>query len=159
MTDLSGEPPYAHERSIDIAAPPDVVYALVSDLPRMGEWSPENRGGRWLDGGVGEVGDWFEGVNRDGDHEWSAKFEIVTADQGREFSFAPAGPAAVGARWTYRMESIASGTRLTEVWDLPQLTPWLAASPDALEDRLEKIPRHMRATLEAIKTTAEAEAR
>jgi hypothetical protein len=159
MGDLSGEPPYSYERSIDIAAPTDFVYELVSDLPRMGEWSPENRGGHWLDGGAGEVGDRFVGVNRDGDHEWSAEFEVVTADQGHEFSFAPAGPDAVGARWTYRMEPIGSGTRLTEAWILPQITPWLAASPEALEDRLEKIPRHVRATLEAIKTTAEAEPR
>jgi hypothetical protein len=29
------------EASIEINASPDAVYALVSDLPRMGEWSPE----------------------------------------------------------------------------------------------------------------------
>jgi len=30
------------EASMDINAPQEAVYALVSDLPRMGEWSPEN---------------------------------------------------------------------------------------------------------------------
>jgi len=30
------------EASMDINASQEAVYALVSDLPRMGEWSPEN---------------------------------------------------------------------------------------------------------------------
>jgi hypothetical protein len=29
------------EASIEIQTSPDAVYDLVSDLPRMGEWSPE----------------------------------------------------------------------------------------------------------------------
>ncbi len=44
------------EASIEINASPEVVYDLVSDLPRMGEWSPENVGGEWQDGGSGKVG-------------------------------------------------------------------------------------------------------
>ena len=35
------------EASIEINASPDAVYDLVSDLPRMGEWSSENIGGEW----------------------------------------------------------------------------------------------------------------
>ncbi|MEP7191775.1 MAG: SRPBCC family protein, partial [Actinomycetota bacterium] len=27
--------------SLTVAAPADLVYGLVADLPRMGEWSPE----------------------------------------------------------------------------------------------------------------------
>ena len=45
------------EASIEINASPEAVYDLVSDLPRMGEWSPENIGGEWQDGGSGKVGD------------------------------------------------------------------------------------------------------
>ena len=32
------------EASIEIHVSPEAVYDLVSDLPRMGEWSPENMG-------------------------------------------------------------------------------------------------------------------
>ncbi|HAY67306.1 MAG TPA: hypothetical protein DCY82_03325, partial [Acidimicrobiaceae bacterium] len=32
----------AHEASIEIAASPEAVYDLVSDVTRMGEWSPES---------------------------------------------------------------------------------------------------------------------
>ena len=45
------------EASIEINASPEAVYDLVSDLPRMGEWSPENVGGEWQGGGRGQVGD------------------------------------------------------------------------------------------------------
>ncbi|HBM56923.1 MAG TPA: SRPBCC family protein, partial [Acidimicrobiaceae bacterium] len=36
--------------SREMAAPPEEVWALVSDLTRMGEWSPEAKGGRWAGG-------------------------------------------------------------------------------------------------------------
>ncbi|MBJ7509613.1 MAG: SRPBCC family protein, partial [Ilumatobacteraceae bacterium] len=34
--------------SKEVNATPQAVWALVSDLPRMGEWSPENQGGEWV---------------------------------------------------------------------------------------------------------------
>lgn len=68
-----------HEASIEIAASPEAVYALVSNLERMGEWSPENEGGQWLDGGTGQVGDWFEGFNKAGDREWVRPVQVAAA--------------------------------------------------------------------------------
>ena len=59
------------EASIEINASPEAVYDLVSDLPRMGEWSPENIGGEWQDGGSGQVGDRYIGHNRAGERAWS----------------------------------------------------------------------------------------
>ena len=51
------------EASIEIHTSPEAVYDLVSDLPRMGEWSPENIGGEWQGGGSGKVGDrWGGGI-------------------------------------------------------------------------------------------------
>ena len=41
------------EVSETIAAPPRAVYNLVTDVPRMGEWSPETASCRWLDGATG----------------------------------------------------------------------------------------------------------
>ena len=45
--------PYSTAVSRDIDAPAHDVFALVSDLTRMGEWSPENTGGKWVKGSTG----------------------------------------------------------------------------------------------------------
>ena len=49
--------------SVSVAAAPVDVYAVVSDLPRSGEWSAECQGGTWVEGAAGEVGSVFRGVN------------------------------------------------------------------------------------------------
>jgi uncharacterized protein YndB with AHSA1/START domain len=36
--------------SVEIKAPVAKVWAMITDLPRMGEWSPENQGGEWMKG-------------------------------------------------------------------------------------------------------------
>ena len=47
-----------------IAASAAEWYDMVSDLRRMGEWSPENRGGAWIKGARGPaVGARFKGSN------------------------------------------------------------------------------------------------
>src|SRR6266508_5653038 len=71
------------EASIEINASPEAVYALVSDLPRMGEWSPENIGGEWQGGGRGQVGDRFLGHNRAGERTRSPPGLVPLAARGR----------------------------------------------------------------------------
>jgi hypothetical protein len=59
--------------SLDVNAPAAVVYALVADLPAMGQWSPECFAVEWR-GGASEpaVGSKFKGHNRIGRRKWSA---------------------------------------------------------------------------------------
>ena len=70
----------AHEASIEIAASPEAVYDLVSDVTRMGEWSPESTGADWIDGGAGNKGDWFEGHNKSGDNDWTRACQVAAAE-------------------------------------------------------------------------------
>ena len=52
------------EVSATIAAPPERVYALVADVTRTPEFSPEVTSCSWLDGATGPaVGARFEAVN------------------------------------------------------------------------------------------------
>ena len=74
------------EASIEIKASPEAVYDLVSDLPRMGEWSPENIGGEWQGGGSGKVGDRFIGHNRASERAWSVPVMVTVAERGRCFA-------------------------------------------------------------------------
>lgn len=106
------------EVSRTINAPAERLYEMISDLPRMGEWSPENTGGRWTKGATGPaVGARFKGRNRKTWHRWSTDVTVVTATPGQEFAFdVTAGPVKV-ARWGYRFEPDGDGTKVTEYWD------------------------------------------
>ena len=90
-------------RSIDVAADPDAVWAMVSDLPRMGEFSPENVGGQWVDGATGPaVGARFRGTNRNGAKQWWTRVRVVACEPGRRFTFdvrTPFGFRAPVAVW------------------------------------------------------------
>lgn len=75
-------------RSVEIAADPRVVWSLVTDLPRMGEFSPENIGGRWVNGAIGPaVHAKFRGVNRNGNKRWWTKVHVVICETDRVFTF------------------------------------------------------------------------
>ena len=68
----------------DIAAPAEKVWALVSDLPRMGEWSPENAGGTWAKGATGPaLGAVFKGTNKNGFRRWSTTVTVVACEPGQ----------------------------------------------------------------------------
>ncbi|MGY9074700.1 MAG: SRPBCC family protein [Acidimicrobiales bacterium] len=145
-----------NEETIDIAASPDVVYGLVSDLARMGEWSPETTGGRWLDGGAGAVGDQFEGDNQIGDRKWSAVAEVTVAQPGTKFEFVTGPPEGRFVRWTYRLAPNGEGTTVTEVWDVEILPGTLAKfTEDQLAGRASAVASSMQATLAGVKAAAE----
>ena len=60
--------PLGGEVSLYMEAPPEKVWALVSDVTRIGEFSPETFEARWTRGSTGpEVGASFKGhVKRNG---------------------------------------------------------------------------------------------
>lgn len=154
--------PIAYEdASIEIAASPEDVYALVSDITRMGEWSPENVGGRWLDGGTGVAGDRFEGHNRSGERAWSRECEVVVAKPGRDFTFVVGGVEANQTWWSYEMEPIPTGnpptgTEVTERWWIANKTPAMEAlTAEQFAARVAFTQTMLQATLAAVKHTAE----
>ena len=144
------------EASIEIHASPEAVYDLVSDLPRMGEWSPENIGGEWQGGGSGKVGDRFIGHNRAGERTWSAPVMVTQAERGRCFAFVVGPDEGPYVRWTYRLEPSGAGTRVTEVWDVERLPPALQSwTPEQLDERARYTEAMLTTTLAALKATAE----
>lgn len=105
--------PDVDEVSLRIDAPADRLYDIVSDVRRMGELSPEYRGGRWRRGARGPaVGAVFVGRNRRGPVVWWTTNEVVEANRGREFAF---NTRQSGFQWRYRFEpSPDGGTVVTE---------------------------------------------
>lgn len=140
----------------EIAAPAEKVWALVSDLPRMGEWSPENAGGKWIKGATGPaLGSVFKGTNKNGFRRWSTTVTVVGCDPGKVFEFAvTAGPLAV-ASWRYEFEDTESGCRVTESWQ-DQRKPWfLSVARVTGEHSAAHAEREMQATLANLAAAAE----
>lgn len=100
-----------------IAAAPETVYDLVADITRMGEWSPENTGGEWLDGAAGPaVGARFKGRNRR-KAGWSTTATVTEAERGRAFAFAVGSraPGRPDTTWRYTFTvATAGGCDVTE---------------------------------------------
>jgi uncharacterized protein YndB with AHSA1/START domain len=144
------------EAEIQIDAPPTAVYAVVTDVTRMGEWSPETVKCEWLDGATGAaVGARFKGTNQRGWARWSTKPTVVEADPGREFAFDVDGLV----KWTYRFEAQESGTRLVESFELLGDLPWRFRFAHRYimrtRDRRADLEHAMQATLERIKRAVE----
>ncbi len=146
-----------YESWVEVQATCDAVYAMISDVTRMGEWSPENLGADWLRGGTGQVGDWFAGHNKAGENEWTRECEVARADPGKDFTFAVLGVEENCTWWSYEMEPLESGCRLTERWWMVNKTPAMAAAaPDAYAARMAMTGPMIDATLAAIKLVADA---
>lgn len=100
-----------------IPVPADSLYALVSDVTRMGEWSPENIGGRWLGSAAGPaVGTRFRGTNRRGWRRWSTTCTVVAVEPGSTFAFEVEVAGVPASRWTYDFRPDGDATIVTETW-------------------------------------------
>jgi ligand-binding SRPBCC domain-containing protein len=122
--------------SIVIDRPPEAVYAIVSDVTRMGELSPVCRAGTWDDAAhVGAEGAWFTGHNAIGDITWDTHCQVAAAEPGREFTFVNHGREGETklVRWSYTFASHGDGTVVTESWQVLPAYPdfVLAGNPDA----------------------------
>jgi uncharacterized protein YndB with AHSA1/START domain len=136
-----------------VAASPDDVWAKVSDLTRMGEWSPENRGGEWVKGATGPaVGARFKGKNSNGKKAWSTVVVVTEYEPPRRITFAlMVGPSA-WCDWIYEVEPSGSGTLVTHSWvdRRSRFAQWLGGVVSGVKDRASHNRRNMESTLEAL---------
>ncbi len=103
-----------------VDARPDEVYALVADVTRTPEFSPEILRCRWLDGATGPaVGARFEAVNKlTRGPSWKNRPVVTVADPGRELAFARTEKLFGTVEWRYRFEPEGTGTRVTESYEV-----------------------------------------
>ena len=146
------------EISRDIAAPPEVVYAAISDVTRMGEWSEECHTCEWHEGFDGPVvGATFDGHNRNDDKEWTSQGKVVEAEPGRAFAFECSMMDFHFSTWGYRIEPTPTGCRVTE-WseDLrPESVLAFSKEMSGVDDRAGRNRQTMSATLERLAAACE----
>lgn len=150
-----------HSGSLVINRTPDELYALISDVTKMGDWSPVCKACWWEEGGGAKVGAVFTGRNELGERTWETKSEVVAANPGKEFAWAVAEPPT-RARWGYTFKAVDGGTELTETWELPPegqalFMEWFPDDgPAQIQTRADTAERGIPETLAAIKKAAEA---
>lgn len=145
--------------TVHMAATPEQVWELVSDVTRIGAFSPETFEAQWLDGASGPAeGARFRGhVRRNGRGPvyWTT-CRVVKADPGKEFAFAVMAGRRTVNTWRYRLEPAGEGTDVTESFELapsPLLRLyWVLAGWARGRTNREG----MRTTLERIRTVVEA---
>ena len=123
--------------SVVIAATPETLYDMLTDISRMGEWSPAK--------------------NVLPDREFENRSQVVVADRPEEFAWIVGGIDEGHARWGYTFTAVDGGTRVDESWTVVRLTDRLK---EMTEERAEGLVERGRAgieeTLANLKRVAEA---
>ncbi|MCV7420638.1 SRPBCC family protein [Mycobacterium yunnanensis] len=144
--------------SVVVETDADTLYALVSDVTRIGEWSPQCRACWWDEGDGPSVGSYFTGRNDDGSRTWETRSRVVAADPGREFAWVV---NEGWVRWGFTLEPAETGTRLTESWAFqPEGIAGFEGrygekAPEQIVIRTKAARAGIPVTLAAIKRTAE----
>ena len=146
-------------RSVSVAAPVERVWQLISDLPGMGEFSPENTGGAWRGGATGPaVGARFRGSNRNGRRRWSTSVQVVRCEPGKAFAFAVSAAGLPISEWSFELASEGgAGCTLTETWAdrRPGWSKRGGTFLSGVKDRADFTAGSIEATLAAVKEKAE----
>ncbi|MFG1812189.1 SRPBCC family protein [Kribbella sp. NPDC049174] len=147
--------------SITVSAPASAVYDLVSDLPRMGEWSPECTRVTWSSRTPGPaVGARFVGHNRVGAVRWFTFGRVVDAVPGQRFSFSiHFGPIPV-SDWSYdftgAFAGAEAGCEVTESWTDRRPAVFRLLFRPFFGDRTARNVEGIHTTLQRLKSAAEA---
>lgn len=148
------------EVTITMAAPVDAVWSLVSDVTRIGEFSPETFEAEWRGGADGPaVGARFRGHvrrNEVGPTYWTP-CTVLECEPGRVFTFGVGSSSNPVTRWGYRLNPLPGGSavEVTETFDFTAAwwarPYWLVLGPL----RRRRVRRDMLRTLERMRAVVE----
>ena len=160
MTEVTGA---TVDVELHVDKDPDDMWDLVTDVDRIGEWSPECSGAEWLDGGAPRPGARFRGRNEfAGGFKSTVTCVVTDAIRPTVFEWVVLDPSEdperPGSIWRYELVPGTSGAR-TKVRHTfvhgpgdTGLKRGMQQSPaDAeaiLTERLETLRKHMTITIE-----------
>ncbi len=158
MTNDSSSDTVEGSASIIINREPAAVFAAVSDITRMGDWSPECVAGRWVAPATGPaVGAKFEGDNvaKLGPitvKKWTTTSEVTAYEPSEIFEFITANHST----WRYEFSAQDDETLVTESFSYPPYVGKAKFFYETLGRRSKSMVGALEATLARMKTTLEA---
>jgi uncharacterized protein YndB with AHSA1/START domain len=140
-----------------VDAPPERVWALLTDFSRMPRWSPELVRMVPLKRGGLRVGQWYLGINRRKAAVWPTRSVVSVLDAGRVVAW---DTTSSGARWIWELAPEGSGTRVVHRRPVPRritamskvFAPLLLGGSESHADELEA---GMAQTVERLRATVE----
>jgi hypothetical protein len=141
-------------QSVVVNVPAEKLYEMVTDVTRMGEWSPACTGGRWDDGAAPAVGAWFTGTNKGRDGEYETRNEVTAAD-GSRFSWVAGGTTEGWSEWSWAFAPVDGGAEVTESWQARESKLLEGLDDERAKGLVERQVTGIAATLAAFKAAAE----
>jgi uncharacterized protein YndB with AHSA1/START domain len=150
--------------SVIINRPIEEVFDAIVDVTRIGEFSPECMGCRWVPPATGAaVGAEFEGDNiaKAGPmtlknpmtlKKWTTTSDFTDYAENATFAFTSAGYT----NWRYEFETQGGSTKVTESYTYPPYTGWPRFMYETVMKRAAGMVDGMQETLDRIKTKLEA---
>ena len=152
---------------VDVAASPERVWELVSDINISAQFSNEFQGAEWVDADGPREGASFVGRNERADvnRKWETTSYVVACEPNRVFSWNVNDRDQPSAQWRFELERIPGGTRLRQRLIIG---PSLSTTGRAMEEnpgqalqilasRREQHRGNMNLTVQGIKRLAEAD--
>ena len=153
------------EVSVEIDAPVERVWGLVTDIDLPARFSPELQGASWLDEDGPRLGARFVGRNNHAAMgDWETTSWINRYEPMRAFGWAVSDPDEPSATWWFELDEGSAGAVQLRfggrMGPAPSgLSIAIRAMPEKeeriVERRLEEWARNMRSTVEGIKAVAE----
>ena len=97
---------------IDIAASPERIWDLISDINMPAQFSDEFQGADWVDGDGPRAGASFTGRNERPGRAWETTSFVVVYDQPQAFGWNVNDADHPSAQWRFELEPVGENTRL-----------------------------------------------
>jgi uncharacterized membrane protein len=161
---------YADKPTVEVStwidAPPERVWAVVSDVELMPSMSDELESVEWLDGATcPAVGARFIGRSKhEAFGEWATTSHVIECEPARVLAWAVVDPEEPTAIWRFRLEPKDGGTELSQWMQMGPGRSGLSFAIDRMPEKEQKIvfvrmrefEQNITCTLEHIKKLAEA---